>query len=106
MPYIEKGQRELIDGPSDFTTRYGLDSFLYKMTRVRDDYHNAEDDWPGKPGTLNYMITRLVHWWLGDNPNYERYNAAIGVLECAKLELYRRKISPYEDEKIKENGDV
>jgi hypothetical protein len=98
MPYIEKGQRELIDGPSDFTTRYGLDSFFYKLSKI-----------PAislQPGTLNYMITKLVHWWLGDNPNYERYNAAIGVLECAKLELYRRKVSPYEDEKIKENGDV
>ena len=106
MPYIEKGQRELIDGPSDFTTRHGLDSFLWKMSRLRDDYHKAEDDWPGKPGTLNYMITKVVHWWLGENPNYERYNAAIGVLECAKQELYRRKVSPYEDEKINENGDV
>ena len=64
------------------------------------------DEWNRSPGTLNYIITRLVHWWLGDNPNYERYNAAIGVLECAKLELYRRKVSPYEDEKINENGDV
>ena len=99
MPYIKKEQRELIDGPSDYTTRYGLDSFLWKMNQIKED-------WPNSPGTLNYIITKLVHWYLGDNPNYERYNAAIGVLECAKLELYRRKVSPYEDEKIKENGDV
>jgi hypothetical protein len=30
----------------------------------------------------------------------------MGVLESAKLELYRRKIAPYEDDKIAENGDV
>ena len=30
----------------------------------------------------------------------------IGVLECAKLELYRRVAAPYEDDKIDENGDV
>ena len=106
MPYIEKGQRELIDGPSDFTVKIGLDSFLHKMTRLCDDYCRGKQGWPCNPGTLNYIITKVVHWYLGDNPNYERYNAAIGVLECAKLELYRRKVSPYEDEKINENGDV
>jgi len=33
-------------------------------------------------------------------------NDAIGALEGAKLELYRRVISKYEDKKIMENGDV
>jgi len=37
---------------------------------------------------------------------YDDYNTLIGVLENIKLELYRRKIIPYEDIKIKENGDV
>ena len=98
MPYIKKEERELIDGPSDFTVQVGLDTFIYKMSTISTN--------SPQPGTLNYIITKLVHWWLGHNPNYERYNAAIGVLECAKLELYRRKVSPYEDEKINENGDV
>jgi hypothetical protein len=102
MPYIGKHQRELTDGPSDFTVQVGLDSFIFKMDKIDAPL----DKWNRSPGTLNYIITRLVHWYLGDKPNYERYNAAIGVLECAKLELYRRKVSPYEDEKIKENGDV
>jgi hypothetical protein len=57
-------------------------------------------------GELNYIITWLVKDYLDDNPNYERFNSAVGVLESAKLELYRRKVAPYEDEKIKENGDV
>lgn len=30
----------------------------------------------------------------------------VGALESAKLELYRRKVSPYEDQKIEANGDV
>lgn len=30
----------------------------------------------------------------------------VGVLECAKLEAYRRIASPHEDKKIDENGDV
>lgn len=57
-------------------------------------------------GELNYLITSLVKDYLGSSPNYQRYNDAVGALECAKLELYRRRVSPYEDTKIAENGDV
>jgi hypothetical protein len=39
-------------------------------------------------------------------PKYFNYNRAIGVLECIKLEFYRRMVGPYEDIKIKEAGDV
>ncbi len=37
---------------------------------------------------------------------YSKINSLIGVLECAKLELYRRVAAPYENDKIDENGDV
>lgn len=59
-----------------------------------------------KVGALNYVITRVITAWLERTPNYEKINAAIGVLECCKLELYRRIAAPYEDRKIAENGDV
>lgn len=68
-----------------------------------------DDIYAHTPGELNYCITRLVDAYLNsviDPPTYGRYNEAIGVLECAKLELYRRLISPYEDQKMVENGDV
>jgi hypothetical protein len=63
---------------------------------------------PLEPGDLNYVITRIVQQFLAANggPNYARFNAAIGALECAKLELYRRQIAPYETLKALENGDV
>jgi len=55
-------------------------------------------------GTLNYVITRII---LVTGPqSYSDYNALVGVLECCKLEFYRRAVVAYEDEKIKENGDV
>ena len=58
-------------------------------------------------GELNYLITQLVHSFLSQGPeSYQNYNNAMGALEGAKLELYRRSISEYEDEKIEENGDV
>ena len=62
---------------------------------------------PESPGELNYTITTLCSEYLRlKGVNYTNMNEVIGVLECAKLELYRRVVSPYEDIKIKENGDV
>jgi len=37
---------------------------------------------------------------------YAHLNEVVGVLECAKLELYRRVVAPYEDQKMTESGDV
>jgi len=62
---------------------------------------------PSSAGELNYSITLLVKEYLETlGESYQTYNDIIGALECAKLELYRRKISGYEDVKIKDNGDV
>jgi len=63
---------------------------------------------PQHVGQLNFAITELVDRFIMDNDgiNYQNLNAAIGVLECAKLELYRRVAAPYEDGKLAENGDV
>ena len=64
---------------------------------------------PNTPGELTYAITRLVNEWLNlrkPEPDFERYSSAVGALECAKLELYRRRVVPYENEKAKLNGDV
>lgn len=58
-------------------------------------------------GELNYQITVLVDRYLKTySPSYANINEVVGVLECAKLEVYRRIAAPYEDRKAKENGDV
>lgn len=57
-------------------------------------------------GELNFTITTLLVQYLEYNKGYQAYNDCLGVLEGAKLELYRRLVAPYEDHKIKENGDV
>ena len=80
MPYIDKENRKDIDG---------------SMT------------YPRNAGELNYFITKNIHEYLErSGVSYDNINEVIGVLECAKLELYRRIATPYEDKKIKENGDV
>lgn len=58
-------------------------------------------------GQLNYMITTLcLNYLKYKERRYSHVNAVVGAMECAKLELYRRFAAPYEDEKIKENGDI
>ena len=60
-----------------------------------------------KVGDFNYLITRIVHEWISSKGvSYAKLNAAIGVLECAKLELYRQVAAGYEDQKKDENGPV
>jgi hypothetical protein len=84
MPYIKQEDRSFFD-----------ERLTFKSTVI----HSA--------GDLNYCITKLVdHYITAHGKNYANINAAIGALECAKLELYRRIAAPYEDSKIQQNGDA
>ena len=79
MPYVEPHERE------------GL-SVLVAPTTV---------------GQLNYTITQLCHEWIqAQGTSYVHLNEVVGVLECAKLELYRMVAAPYEDKKRAQNGPV
>ena len=85
MPYIKQIDRER----------------LTTLTKVFEDVEIKS------AGELNYLITMLTHRYLNEKPeSYQMYNDAVGALEGAKLELYRRHIGEYENIKIKENGDV
>lgn len=63
---------------------------------------------PKTAGELNYRITRLIDDYLirKGGVRYAHLNEVIGVLECSKLEIYRRLAAPYEDAKQVEAGDV
>lgn len=80
MPYIETNERALIDKNTMFPTTAG--HLNYKIHLLLEDYVRLK-------GT-----------------NYQTYNDMIGALEAAKLELYRRAVSKYEDLKIEQNGDI
>lgn len=72
--------------------------------RILAEFGNAEIF---NAGELNFLITRILNDYLeAHTTSYAIFNEVIGVLECAKLELYRRKLAAYEDRKIAENGDV
>ena len=90
MPYISQEKRELL--------QHSLASLAAGII-VADQKDQA--------GVLNYCISALLNEVLKTNGiSYRNVNELIGVLECAKLELYRRVASPYEDLKIQSNGDV
>lgn len=58
-------------------------------------------------GELNYIITRILNRYMEQRGlSYQTINDIVGALEGAKLEYYARVARPYEDEKIKANGDV
>ena len=78
----------------------------YIKQNRRDPINNGAA--PENAGELNYAMTRLVDKYIQSKGGirYAQLNEALGAMECAKLELYRRLAAPYEDEKIKESGDV
>lgn len=87
MPYIEPDRRPNID-----TLVAPLIAHL-KSLPVED-----------QDGSLNYAITKIIK-----NLYPQRYfhiNRALGVLSAVTQEFYRVVVGPYEDTKIKENGQV
>jgi len=59
---------------------------------------------------LTVAITKMVKLFLGVDADYQRYNDAVGALENAKHELYRRRIGPHNDQarfdmRMKNTGD-
>ncbi len=82
MPYIPKEQRPWADPLATFPTVATAGKLNFAMTKL----------------CLEHLRTKGL--------SYCTLNNIIGALECAKLEMYRRMVAPYEDIKIVENGDV
>lgn len=62
---------------------------------------------PANAGDLNFVVsTFIANYILAKGCKYAVLNEMVGALECAKMELNRVIIGPYEDVKIAENGPV
>ena len=83
MPYIK---------PED---RPKMDEIVNHMV-----YNGVKPD-----GKLNYILFKLCKQTVAPE-SYNGYKKFIGELEECAAEIRRRLLSPYEDERIKENGDV
>ena len=55
-------------------------------------------------GDLNYVLFAYCKY--GIKPSYNNYKNFCGELRQCATEIERRLLAPYEDSKIKENGDV
>lgn len=92
MPYVKQHYREALDPVVDATVQV---------------LRNLELDFPegNFEGNVNYLISKILSK-VYTSGGYRGINDAVGVLECIKLEFYRRAAAGYEDKKIIENGDV
>jgi hypothetical protein len=62
---------------------------------------------PTTVGELTYRLTKqLTNYVDRMGESFDVYAECLGALEAVKLELYRRRIAPYEDKKCAQNGDV
>ena len=87
MPYIKKGNRAAIDNL--------VNPLINHLKSLPEDKQD---------GALNYVFTKILK---NLYPlKYFHLNRALGVLSAVTSEFYRRVIAPFEDTKIKENGDV
>ena len=84
MPYIKPNRRKVL-APA-------LEALIRSIDKTK---RGAE---------INYIICKLVYALYADV--YTDLSAAIGDIESAKLEIYRRLLAPMEDRKRKENGEV
>lgn len=88
MPYIKKEDRKKFN------------PVIKKIVSILNESDKIS------PGELNYLISKSLYQLFDANPSYTLGNDLIGMLECVKLEFYRRRVAPYEDKKIEENGDI
>jgi hypothetical protein len=97
MPYIQQCDREKFEVDINSTDyAVGLRTKMEKCVAGINDV-----------GELNYFITCICQEYIKKNGlRYKYLNDVIGVLECLKLELYRKIGGPYEDIAIAKNGDV
>lgn len=88
MPYIKDEDRSRID-PAVFVAVESLKGREFSETL----------------GDLNYFFSMVLSKVMG-GVSYSKIAMATGVLENVKQEFYRRAAAPYEDAKIRENGDI
>lgn len=92
MPYIKEEFRKEL--------RPLIDALGEKVNEIHKKYPEQTRD-----GLMNFSLSELIAM-VYPNARYTDMNEVVGMLECCKLEYYRKKASPYEDKKEEENGSI
>lgn len=77
-----------------------------KYDKVIRDAVSILERYEFSAGDINYIFSSILKKDWENKKSYKNGNKIIGVLECCKLEAYRKFLAPYEEEKLKENGDI
>jgi hypothetical protein len=109
MPYIKEENRISLDDCIDhmviclknsaFRTSFDPDKTNYLKKELNNE------DFLAIVGDINYCFSRIITGTMGD-VSYPKIAVITGVLENIKQEFYRRAATPFEDLKIKQNGDI
>ena len=115
MPYLEnKTRREMLNNGDIPKNAAELNYKIFRYIKICRDQRVEYD-------TL--IILTYVREFVGDTPNYQKYNDLIGCLVCCYKEILRRfalkirfllevidiyqmSIEKYEIKKLRDNGDV
>jgi hypothetical protein len=94
MPYIKQEDREKFNEiPFDGVGK------IFPLREIGELCNNA--------GDLNFAITMILqHYIEKKGESYAVHNEIMGMLDCCAKEWYRKRVGPYENEKIEENGDL
>ena len=88
MAYIKGNMRDRIDGD--------LEKLIDNVRTFNEEQRDS---------VLDYIFTVMLAGSF-DTESCLTYERKLGILEGCKLELFRRRIAPYLDKKMEENGDV
>lgn len=91
MPYIIQSKRDVLNP--------AINQLIDALRQLESD-----DERNNFEGNLNYAISTVISKVY--NRSYRSVNDVVGVLESIKLEYYRRRAAPYEDQKCRDNSDV
>lgn len=96
MPYISEEERTELDSQ--------IDNMILAIRNNKTNLNNPHD-FSNYLGRINYCFSRIIYGVMRD-VSYRNIAMVTGVLENIKQEYYRRVAEPYEDIKIRQNGDI
>ena len=96
MPYISEEERTELDSQ--------IDNMILAIRNNKTNLNNPHD-FSNYLGRINYCFSRIIYGVMRD-VSYRNIAMVTGVLENIKQEYYRRIAEPYEDIKIRQNGDI
>jgi hypothetical protein len=96
MPYIDEQERTELDSQ--------IDNMILAIRNNKTNLNNPHD-FSNYLGRINYCFSRIIYGVMRD-VSYRNIAMVTGVLENIKQEYYRRVAEPYEDIKIRQNGDI